>query len=125
MNSNRIKNRIIKYLISKYDDSKTNIVAIDIEDVKKMKLQERQVVRMLYTLDSSNLITIHQKSHNHCFDIYWTIEILLPCLDYFHNKTIDRRRFTIPVFISILGALASITTAYFTALSILTPLMPK
>lgn len=125
MNNNRIKNKIIKYLISKYDDSKTNIVAIDIEDVKKMKLQEHQVVHMLYTLDSSNLITIHQKSQNHCFDIYWTIEILLPCLDYFHNKTIDKRRFTIPVFISILGVLVSIITTYFTALSILAPLMPK
>ena len=125
MNNNRLKNKVIRHLISKYDNSKTNIVSINIEDVKKMKLQERQVVRMLYTLDSSNLIIIHQKSHNHCFDIYWTIEILLPYLDYFHNKTIDRRRFAIPVLISIIGALASIATAYFTALSILTPIMLK
>lgn len=41
MNNNRLKNKVIRHLISKYDNSKTNIVSINIEDVKKMKLQER------------------------------------------------------------------------------------
>ena len=118
MTNRHIKNIVIKYLIKEYNKSNTNIVKIGVDDIKNMKLKESQVSRMLYTLDSSDLINIKRSSKDNTFTMYWELQILLPCIEYFGKRRLEFGKFIVPVFISIIGAVAAILTAYFTALMI-------
>lgn len=118
MTNKHIKNKIIKYLIKEYNKSNTNIIKIDSNTVKNMKINESQVSRMLHTLSSSELINIKRSPKNNTFTMWWEIEILLPCVEYFNNKRAEAGKFVIPVIISIIGAVAAILTAYFTVLTL-------
>ena len=118
MTNKHIKNKVIKYLVKEYNKSNTNMLKISSNDIKNMKLEEPQVSRTLHTLNSSDLIHIIRASDDNTFTNWWKIEILLPCVEYFDNRKIEIGKFLIPVIISMVGAIAAILTAYFTALMI-------
>ena len=118
MKNAKIKNKIIEYLISEYNKSDTNIIKIYLNDINKMGLSQNEFSRIICVLNSSNLIDVTM-SYENSFISFWKIKILLPCIEYFDNQKANRNKFLIPILISTIGAIASMLTAYFTALAVI------
>lgn len=101
---------VLKYLIKKEKDSKTNKLYVSKNDCENMKVDERTVVKALYYLQESNYITINKISPHDDLSISCLISLKESALDYIENKGKNKTRivwevvrFIIPVIISIIA----------------------
>lgn len=58
--------------------------------IKSLPLSEKEVIKILQTLDNDNLIIAKPKSPHKDFSIFWEITLNSNCLEYFHNKKINK-----------------------------------
>lgn len=109
------KEKVITFLINEFESSKNNEVSISKSDLEKINLTEQQIVKILYLLQSDNLINIKVKSVHDDFSRFWTVELNSSCVFYFESKKtskiINRRewiRTYIPIALSIIAIIISI-----------------
>lgn len=108
------KEKIITFLIDEFENSKNNEVSISKNDLEKINLTEQQIVKILYLLQSDNLIKIKVKSVHDDFSRFWTVELNSSCVFYFEGKrtakTNNRREWVrtyIPLIISSIALIKS------------------
>lgn len=111
------KEKVITFLINEFESSKNNEVSISKNDLEKINLSEQQIVKILYLLQSDNLINIKVKSVHDDFSRFWTVELNSSCVFYFESKKtskiINRRewiRTYIPITLSIIAIIISIVS---------------
>lgn len=109
------KELVIQFLIDIYNNGNSNTIQIDRDSIKSLPLSEKEVIKILQTLDSDNLIIAKPKSPHKDFSIYWEITLNSNCLEYFNikkmNKVSNRRdwiRTYVPIAISIFSLIVSI-----------------
>lgn len=115
--------KLLKYLINEYQNSATNKVCIYQSAVSEIDMNEKDVIRAIYTLEADQKLVINTKSQQENFGMPWRVTLTSSGIYHFNNKKekqkekrSQRLQFIIPVIISIVGAIASVLTAYFTAL---------
>ena len=93
------KEKIIQFLINKYNDSNSNPIKIDRTDISILQI----------------LIIAKPRSPHKDFSLYWEITIKTECLEYFNNKkrakTTNRRdwiRTYVPITLSFSSIIISI-----------------
>ncbi len=77
---------LIKFLINKFGDSKTNTVSISKNDLNQMTLTEQEVIKTIYLLQEEDLLEIKEKSVHDDLSRYWTVALKFSCIHYFNNK---------------------------------------
>lgn len=115
--SKNSKETIILHLISEYN--KENITSNEIyfsqNDVKFIGLSEKEISKILLTLQEDGLLTVKTKSVHNDFSMPWKLALKSECIEYFeikkNNNAINRRewiRTYIPITLSIIAIIISI-----------------
>ena len=109
------KEKIIQFLINKYNDSNSNPIKIDRTDISILQIPEKEIIKILNTLHEDGLIIAKPRSPHKDFSLYWEITIKTECLEYFNNKklakTTNRRdwiRTYVPITLSFSSIIISI-----------------
>ena len=109
------KEKIIQFLINKYNDSNSNPIKIDRTDISILQIPEKEIIKILNTLHEDGLIIAKPRSPHKDFSLYWEITIKTECLEYFNNKkrakTSNRRdwiRTYVPITLSFSSIIISI-----------------
>ena len=109
------KEKVIQLLINKYNDSNSNPIKIERDDIGILQIPEQEICKILLTLNEDELIIAKPRSPHKDFSLYWEITIKTECLEYFNNKKqaeiADKRDWIktyIPIFISSLSLAISI-----------------
>ena len=71
---------LIEFFNMEYENSDTNEVVIDKNDVKNLNISEREASRIIHLLQEENMLHIKQKSIHNDFSMYWTIALMSPCI---------------------------------------------
>lgn len=115
--------KLLQYLINEYQNSKTNKVGIYQSALSEIDMDEKDIIRAIYTLEADQKLVINTKSQQENLGMPWRVTLTSSGIYYFDNikekqkeKRSQRLQFIIPVIISIVGAIAAVLTAYFTAL---------
>lgn len=102
--------KIIAFLLEKFEKSSTNEIKIFQSDVPKINLHEQEIIRALYVLQEDGYINIKQKSIHDDFSRFWEIALKSSCVHYFENKKASKKekcfnwiQFLIPVVISVIA----------------------
>lgn len=82
---------LIEFFNMEYENSDTNEVVIDKNDVKNLNISEREASRIIHLLQEENMLHIKQKSIHNDFSMYWTIALMSPCIHYFENKKFNKK----------------------------------
>lgn len=103
--------KLIKFLIGKYEKSDTNEVSIYQQDVTNIELSEQEVIRTLFLLKEDGMFDIVNKSVHNDFNVFWKLSLKPRCVHYFEDKDKEQSRelkewlwWGIPTFLSV-GAL--------------------
>lgn len=117
--------KVLKFLIKKYQNSTTTKVVIDKSDLPELNLNEKDVVRAIYTLEADQKLVINTISPRKNLSASCTLTLTSLGIYHFENKSearnekhFQRIQFIIPVIISIICAIAAIYSAYFASLSV-------
>lgn len=109
------KEKIIQFLINKYNDSNSNPIKIDRTDISILQIPEKEIIKIRNTLHEDGLIIAKPRSPHKDFSLYWEITIKTECLEYFNNKkrakTTNRRdwiRTYVPITLSFSSIIISI-----------------
>lgn len=109
------KEKLIKFLISEYNNDRSDQIRISKDDIKKLNIPENIAIKILLSLQEDGLITAKPKSPHKDFSAFWDITINTKCLEYFNNKKqrkiINKREFVrtyIPIIISSIALAVSI-----------------
>ncbi len=109
------KEKTIQFLIDRYNNSNSNPIRINNEDVNDLEIPEKEVIQILNTLHEDGLIFAKPRSIHKDFSLYWDITLNTECLEYFNNKnrakTLDRRdiiKTYIPIALSVISIIISI-----------------
>lgn len=109
-----IDEQVIKFLLDKYQSQSTNIVSISRNDVKAFNISEKDMSRILFTLQEDGYVNIKAKSVHNDFSRYWEIALKTSCIHYFKNKKEAHKKefsekfhFWLPLVISIIALLYS------------------
>ena len=84
------KEKIIQFLINKYNDSNSNPIKIDRTDISILQIPEKEIIKILNTLHEDGLIIAKPRSPHKDFSLYWEITIKTECLEYFNNKNVPK-----------------------------------
>ncbi len=105
---------LIKFLINKFKDSKTNEVSISKNDLERISLTEQEVIQTIYLLQEDDLLEIKEKSVHDDLSRYWTFILKSSCIHYFDNKRDksiankrERIRTYVPITISFIALIKS------------------
>ena len=106
--------RLIKFFISKFNNSATNEVSISKSDLPALNLSEKEASRYIYLLQEANYLKIKHKSVHNDFSMSWHVMLEPDCVNYFNIKESikkDKRnnwiQFWIPVSLSIIAIISS------------------
>lgn len=109
------KEKVIQLLINEFNNSNSNPIKIDRNDISVLQIPEKEIIKILNTLHEDGLIIAKPRSPHKDFSLYWKITTRTECLEYFNNKkrakTTNRRdwiRTYIPIIISFISLLISI-----------------
>ena len=109
------KEKVIQLLINEFNNSNSNPIQIDRNDIGILQISEKEIIKILNTLHEDGMIIAKPRSPHKDFSLYWEITIKTECLEYFNNKkraqTTNRRdwiRTYIPIIISSVSLLISI-----------------
>lgn len=103
--------KLIKFLISKYEKSDTNEVSINKHELPNIGLPEQEIIRTIFLLKEDGMFDIIQKSTHNDFSVFWKLALKPCCVHYFEDKSKEQRKelkewlwWGIPTILSI-GAL--------------------
>ncbi|MBU5473997.1 hypothetical protein [Roseburia sp. MSJ-14] len=109
------KEKVIQLLIDEYNNSNSNPIQIDKNDIGVLQIPEKEIIKILNTLHEDGLIIAKPRSPHKDFSLYWEITIKSECLEYFNNKKQvkiankrDWIKTYIPIIISSLSLIISI-----------------
>ena len=109
------KEKVIQFLIDRYNNSNSNPMCIGKEDINTLQIPEKEVIKILNTLHEDKLIIAKPRSVHKDFSLYWDITVNTECLEYFNNKnhakTLDKRdiiKTYVPITLSIIAIIISI-----------------
>lgn len=86
--------RVLKHLLTKYQDSKTNVVTFSRSDLSKLNITEPEATRSLCLLQEDTLLKINTPSQNKDLSRYWEIALKSDGIHYFENlKQQKEKRF--------------------------------
>lgn len=107
--------KVLKFLIKKYQNSTTTKVVIDKSDLPELNLNEKDVVRAIYTLEADQKLVINTISPRKNLSAPCTVT--LTSLGIYHFDNIKEKQkeeqnnwiqFWIPVSLSIIAIITSI-----------------
>ena len=109
------KEKVIQLLIDEYNNSNSNPIQIDKNDIGVLQIPEKKIIKILNTLHEDGLIIAKPRSPHKDFSLYWEITVKSDCLEYFNNKKQvkiankrDWIKTYIPIIISSLSLVISI-----------------
>lgn len=109
------KEKVIQLLIDEYNNSNSNPIQIDKNDIGVLQIPEKEIIKILNTLHEDGLIIAKPRSPHKDFSLYWEITVKSECLEYFNNKKQvkiankrDWIKTYIPIIISSLSLIISI-----------------
>lgn len=115
------KEKVIKFLIDKYNSEDSNDIKIYKSDIEKLNINDKEAAKILLTLNDSKLISIKAKSIHNDFNMFWYVTILPSSLEYFdkqkHNKVSNKREWVrtyIPIMFSSISIIISIISLLIT-----------
>lgn len=85
------KEKVIKLLISIYNETCSNPIKLSRTDIETLDISEKEVIQILNTLNEDKLIIANPKSPRQDFSVFWEISISTECISYFINLEIDER----------------------------------
>lgn len=116
------KEKIIQFLINEYNNSNSNPIQIDKNDIGVLQISEKEIIKILNTLHEDGLIIANPRSPHKDFSLYWEITIRTKCLEYFNNKkcvkATNRRDWIktyVPITLSVASIIISIIALIITA----------
>lgn len=77
---------LIKFLINKFNSSKTNVVSITPKNVEELGFGEAETVRLIYILQEDKFLTIKRNSVHNDFSMLWEVALTSKTIHYFENK---------------------------------------
>lgn len=80
------KEKVIQLLINEFNNSNSNPIKIDRNDISVLQIPEKEIIKILNTLHEDGLIIAKPRSPHKDFSLYWEITIKTECLEYFNNK---------------------------------------
>lgn len=102
------KEKVIQLLINEFNNSNSNPIKIDRNDISVLQISEKEIIKILNTLHEDGLIIAKPRSPHKDFSLYWEITVRTKCLEYFNNKkhakTINRRDW-IRTYVPITGSI--------------------
>lgn len=109
------KEKVIQLLINEFNNSNSNPIKIDRNDIGVLQIPEKEIIKILNTLHEDGLIIAKPRSPHKDFSSYWEITVKSECLEYFNNKKQvkiankrDWIKTYIPIIISSLSLIISI-----------------
>ena len=109
------KEKVIQLLINEYNNSNSNPIQIDKNDIGVLQIPEKEIIKILNTLHEYGLIIAKPRSPHKDFSLYWEVTVKSECLEYFNNKKQvkiankrDWIKTYIPIIISSLSLIISI-----------------
>ena len=108
------KETVIKILNDKYNrktPNSTNSVFVSMTDFKQTGIDEKEIMRILFDIESDGLIQIRKKSVQMNLQTVWVISVNSSCLHYFDikkNEKGQKIRSSILKAIEIIVAIASL-----------------
>lgn len=106
--------RVLKHLLTKYQDSKTNVVTFSRSDLSKLNITEPEATRSLCLLQEDTLLKINTLSQNKDLSRYWEIALKSDGIHYFENQNQQKKnkciswiRFIIPTIILIVALIVA------------------
>lgn len=116
------KEKVIQLLINEFNNSNSNPIKIDRNDIGVLQIPEKEIIKILNTLHEDGLIIAKPRSSHKDFSLYWEITVRTECLEYFNNKkrakTTNRRNW-IRTYISVFALIISIMSMIISLLSLL------
>lgn len=116
------KEKVIQLLINEFNNSNSNPIKIDRNDIGVLQIPEKEIIKILNTLHEDGLIIAKPRSPHKDFSLYWEITVRTECLEYFNNKkrakTTNRRNW-IRTYISVFALIISIMSMIISLLSLL------
>ena len=78
--------KLIKYLIHKFEESNTNSIYIYQKELSEISLSEKEVVQTVQLLKEDGLLEIKKISPNYNLSIPCIVALNSGCVHYFENK---------------------------------------
>ena len=101
---------VLRYLIDSNKNRQDNTATINVDEVSKIELTEKEIIKALYILESEGYLKFLQKSQHNELDIFWKMELTSSGLRYFEIQKANRKekrnkqiQFWVPVGISVLA----------------------
>lgn len=116
------KEKVIQLLINEFNNSNSNPIKIDRNDIGVLQIPEKEIIKILNTLHEDGLIIAKPRSPHKDFSLYWEITVRTECLEYFNNKKrakTTNRRDWIKTYISVFALIISIMSMIISLLSLL------
>lgn len=116
------KEKVIQLLINEFNNSNSNPIKIDRNDIGVLQISEKEIIKILNTLHEDGLIIAKPRSPHKDFSLYWEITVRTECLEYFNNKKrakTTNRRDWIKTYISVFALIISIMSMIISLLSLL------
>lgn len=116
------KEKVIQLLINEFNNSNSNPIKIDRNDIGVLQIPEKEIIKILNTLHEDGLIIAKPRSPHKDFSLYWEITVRTECLEYFNNKKrakTTNRRDWIRTYISVFALIISIMSMIISLLSLL------
>ena len=116
------KEKVIQLLINEFNNSNSNPIKIEKNDISVLQIPEKEIIKILNTLHEDDLIVAKPKSPHKDFSLYWEITVRTECLEYFNNKKrakTTNRRDWIRTYISVFALIISIMSMIISLLSLL------
>ena len=107
--------KLITFLLTKYENGKTNIVSVSKNDIGTINLTEQENIQNLYLLQEDGYIIIKEKSVHDDLSRYWNVALKSSAIHYFENKKehkLSRKRDWIKTYIPIIISLMALIKSY-------------
>ena len=104
---------IMRFLLQKFQNGKTNTVTIDKKDLLTLNIPEKDIIRSLYVLQEDGMFNITRKSNNNDFDVFWQIALKSDGIHYFEIKKEKQNKKCsniIAVIAAVISAIMAIIT---------------
>ena len=99
--------KVLRFLLNKYQSSKTNRVTFSKNDLQAVDMSEQEVTRALFTLQEDDALTITQKSVHNDLSRFWELALKSNGVHYFEIK--DKKRIEINLaYVTSISALISV-----------------
>ena len=84
--------KLIKFLIAKYDKSSINEVSISQHELPEIGLSEQEIIRTIFLLKEDGMFDVfHQSPHND-FSVFWKLTLKPRCVHYFEDKSKEQSK---------------------------------